>query len=75
MTSETTPPTLRRPPLHANFTIGWICVLQKEYRAALAILDEIYDNVALAQGEGDGNHYRLSRVGEHYVVINLPPSG
>jgi hypothetical protein len=52
MASKTTP-ALERSPLHVNFTIGWICVLQKEFRAALAILDETYDNVALARGEGD----------------------
>lgn len=77
MASKTTPPppALKRSPPHVNFTIGWICVLQKEFRAALAILDETYDNVALARGEGDRNHYVLGRVGEHYVVINLPPSG
>lgn len=76
MASETkATPALKRSPQHANFTIGWICVLQKEYRAALAILDETYDNVALARGEGDRNNYVLGRVGEHYIVINLPPSG
>lgn len=76
MASETTPPpALKQRPSQSNFTIGWICVLQKELRAALAILDETYDNVALATGQGDRNHYAFGRVGEHYVVINRPPSG
>ncbi|BCS19634.1 uncharacterized protein APUU_20066S [Aspergillus puulaauensis] len=74
MASETPSPA-KQCPSQVNFTIGWICVLQKEYRAALAILDETYDHVALARGEGDRNHYVFGRVGEHYVVINLPPSG
>lgn len=76
MASETKPsPALKQCPSLVNFTIGWICVLQKEYRAALAILDETYDNIALAPGKGDRNHYVFGRVGEHYVVVNLPPSG
>ena len=76
MASETKPsPALKQCPSLVNFTIGWICVLQKEYRAALAILDETYDNIALAPGKGDRNHYVFGRVGEHYVVVNPPPSG
>jgi hypothetical protein len=65
MASKTTPPP----------TIGWIGLHQKEFRAALAILDETYDNVALARGEGNRSHYVLGLAGEHYVVINLPPPG
>ncbi|KAJ5369008.1 uncharacterized protein N7496_008768 [Penicillium cataractarum] len=75
MASKSIPKSaLKQSPLHANFTIGWICILQKEYRAALAILDEIYDNIPLARGEGDRNLYVLGRVGKHYIVINVPPS-
>ena len=55
--------------------IGWICVLNDEYRAALAILDEKYDSTGLVRGAGDRNYYVLGRIGLHNVIINLPPAG
>ncbi|KAL4993985.1 nucleoside phosphorylase domain-containing protein [Aspergillus recurvatus] len=72
MTDNTSTSTLRVLPSHTEFLIGWICVLQKEYRAAVSILDERYDTTGLVRGQGDKNHYVLGRVGEHSVAINLP---
>jgi hypothetical protein len=54
--------------------ISWICVLKKEYRAALRILDGKYDPAGLVRGQGDKNHYSLRRVGTHNIIINLPPA-
>ncbi|KAL2824437.1 nucleoside phosphorylase domain-containing protein [Aspergillus pseudoustus] len=70
MATETTP----TPPPPTDFMIGWICVLQAEYRAAISILDERYDTTSLVRGQGDKNHYVLGRVGDHKVAINLPPA-
>lgn len=50
-------------------------MLQKEYRAAVSILDERYDTASLVRGQGDRNHYTMGRVGEHNVAINVPPAG
>lgn len=74
-TGATTSPALKAPPALAEFLTGWICVLEAEYRAALAVLDEKYDNAGLVRGEGDRNHYVLGRIGRHSVMINLPPAG
>lgn len=73
---DTIPPQTetRRPhPSPTNFNIGWICVLKEEYRAAVSILDEKYDDTGLARGQGDRNHYCMGRIGTHNVVINMPP--
>lgn len=76
MTTKDTPTTTpRTPPAHTEFLIGWICVLQKEYRAAASILDERYDTTGLVRGQGDRNQYIMGRVGEHNVSINVPPAG
>ncbi|PLB40972.1 5'-methylthioadenosine/S-adenosylhomocysteine nucleosidase family protein [Aspergillus candidus] len=71
-TNITPPPSLKAPPPHANFMIGWICVLKEEYRAAVAILDEQYDSTSLVRSRGDKNYYILGRVGPHNVMINRP---
>ncbi|CAI7657219.1 unnamed protein product [Penicillium pancosmium] len=73
--NDTTPfPALRVPPPHTEFTIGWICVLKDEFRAAVSILDEKYDTAGLVRAQGDRNHYVLGRVGMHNLMINLPPA-
>ena len=58
------------PNIHlADFHIGWICIVEKEYLAALDVLDERWslDNKDLLT-TGD---YELGRVGGHNVVICL----
>jgi nucleoside phosphorylase len=72
MATENTPITLSPPP--TDIMIGWICVLQAEYRAAIRILDQRYDSTGLVRGQGDKNHYVLGRVGAHNIAINLPPA-
>ncbi|KAL4790466.1 nucleoside phosphorylase domain-containing protein [Aspergillus venezuelensis] len=71
-TNNNTPPALKPSPPTTNFTVGWICVLKEEFRAALAILDEEYDTAGLVCGLGYRNHYVLGRVGNHNIVINVP---
>ncbi|KAL2010912.1 hypothetical protein VTN00DRAFT_3630 [Thermoascus crustaceus] len=67
------PPTvLNPPPPQKDFTIGWICVLPKEYFAAMTVLDKEYDMTDLVPGQGDVNGYSLGLIGEHNVVINIP---
>lgn len=61
-----------------NFLIGWICIIEKEFHAALEVLEEDYGtngDLGIVQGEGDGNQYELGRIGPHNVVINCPQSG
>ncbi|KAJ0416848.1 nucleoside phosphorylase domain-containing protein [Aspergillus carlsbadensis] len=65
---------MTNPPPPTDIMVGWICVLQAEYRAAISILDERYDSTGLVRGQGDKNHYVLGRVGNHAVAINLPPA-
>ncbi|KAL3485136.1 nucleoside phosphorylase domain-containing protein [Aspergillus germanicus] len=72
MATENTPTTPSPPP--TDIMIGWICVLQAEYRAAIRILDKRYDSTGLVRGQGDENHYVLGRVGAHNIAINLPPA-
>lgn len=62
----------------ANWQIGvyiaWICVLEKEYQAAVSILDERYDDtqVEIINANGDENLYCAGRIGVHDIVINCP---
>ncbi|KAL5355607.1 nucleoside phosphorylase domain-containing protein [Aspergillus floccosus] len=69
--NATSPTVPSAPPPHTEFMIGWICVLQVEYRAAVCILDERYEG-SLIRAQGDRNHYVLGRVGAHNIAINLP---
>ncbi|PKY06641.1 purine and uridine phosphorylase [Aspergillus campestris IBT 28561] len=71
-TNNTPPLSLKAPPPQTDFMVGWICVLKKEYHAAVQILDERYDTTGLVRSLGDKNHYILGRVGTHNVMINLP---
>ena len=71
-TGTMSPRSLRAPPPQTNFMVGWICVLKKEYHAAVRILDEQYDTAGLVRSLGDKNHYILGRVGTHNVMINIP---
>ncbi|KAK6527333.1 hypothetical protein TWF281_010518 [Arthrobotrys megalospora] len=55
-----------------DYTIGWICALAVEFKAALAILDERHP--PLPQ-ELDDNSYAFGRVGCYNIVIACLPSG
>ncbi|OAR05869.1 hypothetical protein LLEC1_04533 [Akanthomyces lecanii] len=48
-------------------TVGWICVLKKEYYAGTEL--------KIARGLNDRNVYVLGRIGDHKVVINSPGGG
>ncbi|RFN46936.1 ankyrin repeat protein [Fusarium flagelliforme] len=58
-----------------KYTVGWICALRCELKAARTMLDE--EHVALrVQSEQDGNNYLLGRIGPHNVAItSLPQAG
>ncbi|KAK6352023.1 hypothetical protein TWF718_005172 [Orbilia javanica] len=55
-----------------DYTIGWICALAVEFKAALAVLDERHPQ--LEQGLDD-NAYAFGQVGCYNVVIACLPSG
>ncbi|KAF5965249.1 hypothetical protein FCOIX_13059 [Fusarium coicis] len=64
--------------MQSDFLIGWVCILQKEYSAAVHVLNQDYgmdEKAGFMRSEGDSNKYRLGRIGPHYVVINRPPFG
>lgn len=58
-----------------DYQIGWICALEKETAAAMAMLDEEYD-VLEGQYVDDHNSYVLGRIHKHNVVIaSMPGDG
>lgn len=59
---------------HEDYTVGWICPLEVEQIAALAMLDEEHDR--LPQVPADHNVYNLGSIaGHHVVVAGLPQPG
>ncbi|KAL2862415.1 nucleoside phosphorylase domain-containing protein [Aspergillus lucknowensis] len=54
-----------------NTTVIWLCIVQPEIDAAVAILDEEYE----IHSPKDQESYRLGRIGDHQVAITYPPSG
>jgi hypothetical protein len=61
-------PKRRRRLLKDDYTIGWICALLLEMSAALAVMDEIYDNNPIKKPH-DVNTYKLGRIGRYDVVV------
>ena len=58
-----------------KYTVGWICALKCELKAARAMLDEEHPAL-MVQSEQDGNNYLLGRIGPHNVAItSLPQAG
>ncbi|KAJ9603646.1 hypothetical protein H2200_011832 [Cladophialophora chaetospira] len=57
-----------------DYQIGWICALNKELSAAMAMLDEEYEMIA-EQDPQDHNSYVLGRIHQHHVVIACMPEG
>ncbi|KAF2402656.1 purine and uridine phosphorylase, partial [Trichodelitschia bisporula] len=58
---------------HSQYTIGWICALPIEHKAARGMLDE--EHPSLPQNPSDDNVYTLGRIGEHNTVIVGLPAG
>jgi nucleoside phosphorylase len=58
---------------HEDYTIGWVCALPMEVAAAVSLLDEKHEGLAIPAF--DGNTYTLGRIGDHNVVIASLPAG
>lgn len=58
---------------HDDFTVAWICALPLEMAAAIAMLDERYQE--LPTDSRDHNTYILGRIKSHNIVIACLPSG
>ncbi|KAL7927523.1 hypothetical protein ACQKWADRAFT_325108 [Trichoderma austrokoningii] len=61
------------PYTRDDYTVGWVCALPKELRAAIYMFDERHP--ALKQPRGDSNAYVLGKMGDHNVVIASLPKG
>ena len=57
-----------------DYHIGWICALNKELTAAMAMLDEEHEMIA-GQDPQDHNSYVLGRIHQHNVAIACMPEG
>ncbi|KAH6958097.1 ankyrin repeat protein [Fusarium avenaceum] len=57
---------------HADYTVGWICVLPEELTAASAMLDEQHPD--LPTTADDQNTYRLGSISGHNIVFACLPS-
>ncbi|KAK5633652.1 hypothetical protein RRF57_009366 [Xylaria bambusicola] len=55
-----------------DYTIGWVCAVEKEHIAAAEFLDEEHGNLD-SQPRNDNNTYTLGRIGKHNVVIAILP--
>ncbi|EFQ29581.1 kinesin light chain [Colletotrichum graminicola M1.001] len=64
---STVPVTARKKLARGNYRIGWICPLHVDMQAALAMLDEVHEN--LPQPCTDPTIYRLGSISGHNVVI------
>lgn len=56
---------------YEEYTIGWICALPKEQRAAMGMLEEKHEG--LENPMGDESIYYLGRIGKHNVAITCLP--
>ncbi|KAL4778714.1 hypothetical protein BJX76DRAFT_362476 [Aspergillus varians] len=59
--------------IHEDYQVGWICALQCELDASLAMLDERHP--PLPPKPGDTNAYSFGRIGRHNVVMTCLPTG
>ncbi|KAI8624181.1 ankyrin repeat-containing domain protein [Xylariaceae sp. FL1651] len=55
-----------------DYTIGWVCAIDKEHVAARAFLDEEHADPDFLPVH-DNNAYTLGRIGKHNVVIAVLP--
>jgi len=72
------PPRLPRPLpkrslTYEDYTVGWICALDIELAAAMAVIDE--EHPPLPQNKSDYNSYILCRICNHNVVLASLPLG
>lgn len=58
---------------HNSYTVGWICALDVELAASVAMLD--YELPRLPRVQGDSNIYILGKIGQHNVVLTCLPAG
>lgn len=56
-----------------EYTVGWICAIPTELKAAKAMLDETHAPLE-AQPKSDENNYTLGRMGKHNIVFAVLPS-
>lgn len=66
MSEKTQAPTLKKLT-HDAYTIGWVCALEKEQTAAIAMLEERHET--LPRSRTDDNTYTLGSIGDHNIVI------
>lgn len=66
-----------RPLLtNEDYSVGWICAIDIELTAALAVLDDRQPPpLSFRRVPGDPNVYHYGRIGEHNVVIACLPAG
>src|SRR5690606_35460348 len=58
-----------------QYTIAWLCALEKELTAAILCLDEHFDEGPEDLPKNDSQVYHFGKIGKHYVVIAVPASG
>jgi nucleoside phosphorylase len=63
----------RRRLTHHEYTVGWICALEIELKAACAILDEVHKT--LPSADHDDNVYTLGQAAQRNIVIACLPKG
>lgn len=61
----------RKTLSHHEYTVGWICAIDTELVAAMAMLDERHNS--LTNHLRDSNIYVLGQIGEHNIVITCLP--
>ncbi|KAF3160751.1 hypothetical protein TWF788_002888 [Orbilia oligospora] len=66
---------MHRPLTREAYSIGWICAIQIELAAALAVLDEVLPESPFGMIQGDSNLYYFGRIKNHDIVITCLPAG
>ncbi|KAF3170138.1 hypothetical protein TWF751_006953 [Orbilia oligospora] len=66
---------MHRPLTREAYSIGWICAIQIELAAALAVLDEVLPESPFDMIQGDPNLYYFARIQNHDIVITCLPAG
>ncbi|KAF3907984.1 Ankyrin-3 [Dactylellina cionopaga] len=68
-------PQVSASKIHSDYTVGWVCALPKEQTAAMAMLDQIHDDLPKPPKSKDDNCYTLGSIGKHDIVIACLPKG
>lgn len=58
----------------SEYTVGWICAIRPEYKAAQLFLDERHQ-VPDDLPQHDMNDYTLGKIGKHNIAIAVLPNG